>query len=77
MGKKVAKDQGCKNAVALSRRSVKTWSVRTFIFLRFYFKLMNAAWQSLYKCSAKNFWALIAFIENCTPAIYQSNIAYY
>ena len=55
--------QGCKNALAHSRRATENVECANVFYL-LYFIHLNAVWQSLYVCAAKNWCALLTFIEN-------------
>jgi len=60
--------QGCKNAVAHSRRATENVECANVFYLS-YFMHINAVWQSLYVCATKNRCALLTFIENFAPLV--------
>jgi len=60
--------QGCKNAVAHSRRATEKVECANVFYL-LYFMHMNAVWQSLYVCATKNCCALLTSTENFAPLV--------
>jgi len=60
--------QGCKNAVAHSRRATENVECAN-VFNLLYFMHMNAVWQSSYVCDAKNCCVLLTFTENFAPLV--------
>jgi len=60
--------QWCKNAVAHSRRATENVEYVNVFYL-LYFVHVNAVWQSLYVCAAKNCCALLTFTENFAPLV--------
>jgi len=60
--------QGWQNAVAHSRRATENVEC-TNVFYLLYFMHVNAVWQSLYVCTAKNCCALLTFTENFAPLV--------
>jgi len=60
--------QGCKNAVAHSRRATKNGECANIFYL-LYFMHMNAVLQSLYVCATKYCCALLKFTESFAPQV--------